>query len=106
MSIGSDGSVNARSEYLGSREIFEVKDASGIELPETVGGSASNAHPADHADAILGEVFIRGHHGFFISANVTCQETDCGSFEKIVIRKIAPNVVAFQSCFGKYLSGE
>ena len=105
LSIGSDGSVNARSEYLGSREIFEVKDVSGIEFPETVRGSASSAHVADHADAILGEVFLRGHNGFFVSANVTCQETDCGIFEKIVVRKIAPNLVAFQSCFGKYLSG-
>ena len=67
--------------------------------------AACAADSADHADSVTGKVFLQGHHGYFVSANATCQVNDCGSSETIDVIKISPNVVAFRSYFGKYLSG-
>ena len=104
ISAQPDGRLVADREKAKGWEHFKVLDGRRPVVTEATSSSGSTS--TDPADGITGKVLVQGHHGFYVSANATCQENECGNAETIEVIKVAPRVVAFRSCFGKYLSGK
>ncbi|XP_063683403.1 uncharacterized protein LOC134817951 isoform X2 [Bolinopsis microptera] len=105
VSAQPDGRIEVNREGAAAWEHFSVTEGPSAAACAAACAAASADSP-DHADSVTGKVFLQGHHGYFVSANATCQVNDCGSSETIDVIKISPNVVAFRSYFGKYLSAQ
>ena len=107
VSAQPDGRIEVNRDRAQGWEFFKVLGGRKVVESDATGHSSAGASgsSSDPADAIVGKVLIRGHHSFFVSANATCKEDRCGDSETIDVIKVAPNLVAFRSYFGKYLSG-
>ena len=100
VSAQPDGRIEVNRNNAKAWEIFKLEEGK-VPVKRRISDT-------DYAASLagLGGVGLQGHHGFYVSANATCQVRSLDSSEVVTVIKVGHNVVAFRSRFGKYLSGE